>query len=112
MTRPSRPSTFVRSLPDEAIETHIAQAAGAPSELSLMHLYPIDGAVHRVARDATAWNAPDATWAMGIAGIDPDHPESVLRGHRFHEHSQRRVEARCTAGNAFAAAQTHAGMRV
>ncbi|HEV8317443.1 MAG TPA: hypothetical protein VGQ10_08535 [Vicinamibacterales bacterium] len=72
MTRPSRPSTFVRSLPDDAIETHIAQAAGAPSELSLMHLYPIDGAVHRVARDATAWNARDATWSMVIAGIDPD----------------------------------------
>jgi hypothetical protein len=39
---------FVRSLPDEAIDTHIAQAAEAPSALSLMHLYPIDGAVHRV----------------------------------------------------------------
>ena len=39
---------FVKSLPDEAIDTHIAQAAEAPSELSLMHLYPIDGAVRRV----------------------------------------------------------------
>ena len=107
MTRPSRPSTFVRSLPDEAIETHIAQAAGAPSELSLMHLYPIDGAVHRVARDATAWNARDATWSMVIAGIDPDDPESVLRGHRFHEHGQRRVEARGTGGSAFEVPHAH-----
>src|ERR671934_281162 len=47
---------FVQSLPDEAIDRHIAQAANAPSEFSLMHLYPIDGAVHRVAQDATAWN--------------------------------------------------------
>jgi hypothetical protein len=37
-----------------------------------MHLYPIDGAVHRVAKDATAWNARDASFSMVIAGIDPD----------------------------------------
>ena len=52
---------FVKSLPDEAIETHIAQAATAPSEFCLMHLYPIDGAVHRVAKNATAWQTRDAT---------------------------------------------------
>jgi hypothetical protein len=37
-----------------------------------MHLYPIDGAVRRVSRDATAWSARDATWSMVIAGIDRD----------------------------------------
>jgi FAD/FMN-containing dehydrogenase len=63
---------FVKSLTDDAIDTHIAQAARAPSELSLMHLYPIDGAVQRVSKDATAWSARDATWSMVIAGIDPD----------------------------------------
>jgi hypothetical protein len=63
---------FVKSLPDEAIDTHIAQAANAPSALSLMHLYPIDGAVHRVPKDATAWNTRDARWSMVIAGIDSD----------------------------------------
>ena len=63
---------FVKSLPDEAIDTHIAQAAKAPSPVSLMHLYPIDGAVHRVARNASAWSARDATFSMVIAGIDPD----------------------------------------
>jgi hypothetical protein len=63
---------FVGSLPDPAIDVHIAQAAQAPSELSLMHLYPIDGAVRRVPRDATAWSTRDATWSMVIAGIDAD----------------------------------------
>ena len=63
---------FVTSLPDEAIDTHIAQAAQAPSELSLMHLYPIDGAVRRVPKDATPWNTREATWSMVIAGIDAD----------------------------------------
>jgi FAD/FMN-containing dehydrogenase len=63
---------FVKSLSDEAIDLHIAQAATAPTELSLMHLYPIDGAVHRVARDSTAWGTRDATWNMVIAAIGHD----------------------------------------
>jgi hypothetical protein len=72
---------YVKSLPDEAIETHIAQAGNATSNLSLMHLYPIDGAVHRVAKDATAWNARDATFSMVIAGIDsdPTHADALKR---------------------------------
>jgi hypothetical protein len=63
---------FVRDLPDAAIDIHLEHAARAPSELSLMHLYPIDGAVQRVAADATAFNHRDATWSMVIAGIAPD----------------------------------------
>jgi hypothetical protein len=63
---------FVKTLPDVAIDAHIQQAAKTPSELSLMHLYPIDGAVHRVGKGETAWNCRDATWSMVIAGIDPD----------------------------------------
>jgi hypothetical protein len=61
---------FVTDLPDEAIEVYIAESAKAPSELSLMHLYPIDGAVHRVGKDETAWGARGAKWSMVIAGID------------------------------------------
>jgi hypothetical protein len=63
---------FVKTLTDAAIDTHLAQAAQTPTELSLMHLYPIDGAVHRRAGGDTAWNCRDATWSMVIAGIDPD----------------------------------------
>ena len=63
---------FVKTLSDEAIDTHIAQAAKAPTENCLMHLYPIDGAVHRMAKDATPWSARDATFSMVIAGISPD----------------------------------------
>lgn len=61
---------FVNELTDAAIEAHIAHAAKAPSELSLMHLYPIDGAVHRVGKDETPWAARDARWSMVIAAID------------------------------------------
>lgn len=63
---------FVKTLSDEAIDAHLAQAANTPSELSLMHLYPIDGAIHRVGKGETAWSCRDATWSMVIAGIDPD----------------------------------------
>jgi FAD/FMN-containing dehydrogenase len=61
---------FVRALSDDAIDVHIEHASRSPSDLSLMHLYPIDGAVRRVGKDATAWGARDATWAMVIAAID------------------------------------------
>jgi hypothetical protein len=63
---------FVKTLPDAAIDIHLEQASKTPSELSLMHLYPIDGAVHRVGSGETAWNCRDATWSMVIAGIDPN----------------------------------------
>lgn len=67
---------FVRELSNEAIEAHIEHASRLPDGLSLMHLYPIDGAVHEVASDETAWSCRDATWSMVIAGIDPE-PENA-----------------------------------
>lgn len=63
---------YVDELSDAAIAAHVAHGSKSPSELSLMHLYPIDGAVHDVAPDATAWGARRARWSMVIAGIDPD----------------------------------------
>src|ERR1700687_548504 len=70
---------FVKTLPDAAIDIPLEQAATTPSELSLMHLYPIDGAVHRVGSGETAWNCRDATWSMVIAGIDPN-PQKAAPG--------------------------------
>ncbi len=39
---------------------------------STMHLYPINGAVHRVASDETAFPFRDVTFAPVIAGMWPD----------------------------------------
>jgi len=39
---------------------------------STMHLYPIDGAVHRVGPTETAFSYRDATWAEVMVGVDPD----------------------------------------
>jgi hypothetical protein len=48
-------SDYVKGPFDEAIDAQIAQAANTPRELSLMHLCPIDGAVHPLAR--MTWSA-------------------------------------------------------
>ena len=37
-----------------------------------MHLYPINGAAHRVAKGDTAWSFRDANFAEVIVGVDPD----------------------------------------
>ncbi len=64
---------FVRDLPDAAIDIHLAFAGSLPTPLSTMHLYPVNGAVHRVGRTDTAFSYRDATWAMLIVGVDPGH---------------------------------------
>jgi len=63
---------FVTELSDEAIRLHVEHGARVPTPLSTMHLYPVDGQVHRVAPDATAFSFREATYSMVIAGIDPD----------------------------------------
>ena len=63
---------FIKTLPDAAIDAHLRFTADAPSVISGVHLYPIDGAVHRHKPDATAWSYRDVTWSMGIVAVDPD----------------------------------------
>ncbi|WIG95962.1 FAD-binding oxidoreductase [Myxococcus sp. SDU36] len=62
---------FVRELGDEAISRHVAFAHRLPTMHSTMHLYPIDGAAHRVAPGDTAFSFRDARWAEVIVGVDP-----------------------------------------
>ena len=43
-----------------------------------MHLYPIDGAAHRVGpTDATPWNYRDANWGMVMVGVSPDPADNA-----------------------------------
>ena len=65
-------ATFSRELTDGAIEAHLAHAPGLPAVNSTVHLYPINGACHRVAPDATAFAYRDATFATVVAGMWPD----------------------------------------
>jgi hypothetical protein len=52
-------------LSDQAIQQHIEYANTAPTALSTMHLYPIDGAAHEIDPHETAFNYRDANWAQG-----------------------------------------------
>jgi FAD/FMN-containing dehydrogenase len=63
---------FVEELPDEAIERHLEHAAKMPTWKSTMHLYPIDGAAHRVGPTDTPWGYRKANWASVMVGVDSD----------------------------------------
>ena len=63
---------FVEEISDEAIEKHVEFAAQLPSWKSTMHLYPIDGAAHRVGPTETPWGYRNANWGQVIVGVDPD----------------------------------------
>jgi hypothetical protein len=63
---------FVNELPDQAIELHVEHLRKVPTELSIAHIYPIDGVVHKVGPHETAWNCRDARYSMVICGIDPN----------------------------------------
>jgi FAD/FMN-containing dehydrogenase len=63
---------FFREVPPEAIALHLDHAAQIPTPLSGMHMYPVDGAVHRRGSGDTAFAYRDVHWSQVVAGIDPD----------------------------------------
>jgi FAD/FMN-containing dehydrogenase len=68
---------FVETIPDEAVEKHAEFGEKLPTWKSTMHIYPIDGAAHRVGPAETAWGYRHANWASVMAGVDPD-PANVV----------------------------------
>jgi FAD/FMN-containing dehydrogenase len=71
---------FDAGLSDEAIAVHSEYGPRVPNFMSLMHLYPLDGAVHDVTADATAFSARDAGFTHIIAGIDTE--PAAMPAHR------------------------------
>ncbi|RCW40458.1 FAD/FMN-containing dehydrogenase [Halopolyspora algeriensis] len=65
-------ANFVTELDDEAIEAHLRYGPKVPAVNSTMHIYPINGACHRVSPKATAFAYRDANFATVIAGMWPD----------------------------------------
>ena len=63
---------FVNKLSDAAIAEHERFAAALPTPKSTMHLYPIDGAAHRIKAADTPFAYRDAQWAEVIVGVSPD----------------------------------------
>jgi hypothetical protein len=62
---------FVNEISDKAIEQHMKYAE-MPTMHSTMHLYPVNGAAHKVGKNDTAFSYREATWGMVIVGVDPD----------------------------------------
>jgi FAD/FMN-containing dehydrogenase len=63
---------FVKELSDGAIAEHERFGAATPTPQSTMHLYPIDGAAHRLQQGDTAFSYRDARWAEVMVGVSPD----------------------------------------
>ena len=62
---------FVDRLMDAAIAEHMKYGPQLPSMLSTMHLYPINGAVHRTKTADTAFANRASNFAEVIVGVDP-----------------------------------------
>jgi FAD/FMN-containing dehydrogenase len=65
-------ANFNTELSDGAIDGHLEFGPRLPTVNSTVHIYPINGACHRVPGDATAFAYRDATFATVIAGMWPD----------------------------------------
>ena len=63
---------FFTEITDASIAKHAEWAKKLPTMQSTMHLYPTDGAAHRVGPEDTAWSYREANWAGVIVGVDPD----------------------------------------
>src|SRR5881397_1808594 len=63
---------FFNDLSEKAIDLHVKYSAQLPTMHSTMHLYPINGAVHRASTSDTAFSFRDANFVEVIVGVDPD----------------------------------------
>jgi hypothetical protein len=61
----------MNELSDEAIAVQVKHGA-VPTVQSTAHIYPIDGAVHRVGQGDTAWSQRDVRFAQVVLGADGD----------------------------------------
>jgi FAD/FMN-containing dehydrogenase len=69
-------ANFVAELTDAAIDAHLEHAPKLPAVNSTIHIYPIDGACHRIGSDETAFGHRDSNFATVIAGMWPDPAEN------------------------------------
>jgi FAD/FMN-containing dehydrogenase len=63
---------FIKEIPDEAVAQHDKFGEALPTAGSTMHLYPINGAAHKVGKNDTPWAYRDANWAQVMVGVDAD----------------------------------------
>lgn len=62
-------SLYLRELSDEAIDVHLEHGPKVANIHTTMHMYPLNGAVHRVGPHETAFNFRDVEFAVNIVGV-------------------------------------------
>lgn len=85
---------FMPDLSDEAIAAYAEYGPQIPTVQSILHIYPTDGAVHRVGEQETAYSHRAAKFVHIIAATSPD-PADMPAGttwardywHALHPHS-------------------------
>jgi FAD/FMN-containing dehydrogenase len=70
-------AAFLDELTPEAIDASMQHGPLVPTVNSTVHFYPINGACHDVAPDATAFGHRDANFALVIAGMWPDPTQNA-----------------------------------
>jgi hypothetical protein len=70
---------FVTELTDAAIDVHLIHGPKVPEVSATMHLYPINGACHRVGADETAFAYRDANFAPVIVAAWQDPADDRQR---------------------------------
>jgi len=81
---------FIDSLSDDILRVAADFGSRVPSITTANHFYPVDGAVHRVASDATAFAFRDAAFSPVIACLwsDPSETEANTRWVRDYWNAQ------------------------
>ncbi len=70
---------FMYDLNDDAIAAHVEHGPQIPTVQSVLHIYPTDGAVHRIGAEETAYSHRDAKFVHIIAATSPD-PAVMVNG--------------------------------
>jgi FAD/FMN-containing dehydrogenase len=70
-------ASFAAEITDGAISAHLQHGPKVPVVNSTVHIYPINGACHRVRSNATAFAYRDASFATVIAGMWPNPADNA-----------------------------------
>lgn len=69
---------FVNEIGDEMIDAHLRHGPSIPTFHSAVHIYPVNGAAHRVGKHDTAFSYRDANFVHVLAAVSRE-PEPLAR---------------------------------
>lgn len=63
---------YVNEISDDCLDVNLIYGSKVPSLQSTMHYYPINGKVHDIKQEESAWVNRDKRYVQLIVGVDPD----------------------------------------